>query len=144
MHKIKNYKDIEQITFGQHMIIDCYGCDKEPADSMDVVHQLLKDLVEVTGLHELMPPYLVKATSNLEDGGKDSGGISGFVMIQESHISVHTFALRGYATLDVYSCKPFDARDVLKVIKKTLKCEDIDVMNMERGLKYPKEDIYTI
>ncbi len=36
---------------------------------------------------------------------KDPGGISGFVMIAESHFSLHTFPARRFVTLDIYTCQ---------------------------------------
>ena len=36
-------------------------------------------------------------------------GVSGFVIIAESHISVHTFPDRGHVNVDIFSCKEFDA-----------------------------------
>ena len=36
------------------------------------------------------------------------GAYPGFVLIAESHISIHTFPERGYLSLDIFSCKDFD------------------------------------
>ena len=36
---------------------------------------------------------------------KDSGGYSGFVMIVESHISIHTFPKKKFVSIDAYTCK---------------------------------------
>jgi S-adenosylmethionine decarboxylase len=44
-------------------------------------------------------------------------GISGFVFIAESHISIHTFVERRYVNIDVFSCKDFNAKQVIKDLK---------------------------
>lgn len=50
----------------------------------------LNNLPALIGMTILTPPFVVHANSNEQEGGKDPGGYSGFVMIKESHISVHT------------------------------------------------------
>ncbi|MCD5381570.1 MAG: S-adenosylmethionine decarboxylase [Candidatus Pacebacteria bacterium] len=47
-------------------------------------------------------PVVAEAGSNNK---KDPGGLSGFVMIAESHVSLHTFPNRGFVTIDVYTCQ---------------------------------------
>ena len=63
-------------------------------------------------------------------------GLSGFVLIAESHISVHTFPDRNLINIDVFSCKKFD---VDKVIEYAVSLFSIDVVTtniLERGLEY--------
>ena len=63
-------------------------------------------------------------------------GLSGFVLIAESHISVHTFPGRKHINIDVFSCKKFD---VDKVIEYAIRLFSIDVVTtniLERGLEY--------
>lgn len=68
-------------------------------------------------MKKMTEPYVIKATSNEFMGGKDPGGFSGFVIIQESHISIHTFAKRGFATVDLYSCKNFEPESAVEYLK---------------------------
>ena len=59
-------------------------------------------------MHKLIEPIVVEV-GQLSD--KDPGGLSGYVLIAESHISIHTFPLRGFVSADVYTCQnSLDAR----------------------------------
>lgn len=69
---------------------------------MDVVFSALNDLPEILDMHKITTPYVVRFDGNHK---KDAGGYSGFVMIAESHISIHTFPDRGFVTIDVYTCQ---------------------------------------
>ncbi len=53
---------------------------------------------------KIMPPYVFKYHGKVPE----DWGVSGFVLIAESHISIHTFPDRGYLSLDIFSCKEFD------------------------------------
>jgi S-adenosylmethionine decarboxylase len=135
-------KKTETIKFGKHMIFDAYGCDYKKLSSKETCLEILSTLCKMAGMHPLAEPFIVKAEQNETLGGKDPGGWSGFLIIQESHISIHTFAKRGFVTLDMYSCKEFNTNGLLDYLRTTLKPDDIDVISLDRGLKYPTENIY--
>jgi len=124
--------------FGLHLMLDAYNCDPVVLDNADSVYKILNELPNEIGMHKMMPPYVIRAVGNDK---KDPGGLSGFVIIEESHISMHTFVKRGFVTIDVYSCKIFDTEKTLAYFKKALKTEDLEVYIQERGKKYPNKNI---
>lgn len=136
------FNDTKAIKFGQHLIFDAYGCDYDSLNSIDTTVKVLNKLVEIAGMHKLMEPYVVNASPNTAVGGKDPGGNSGFVIIQESHISIHTFAKRGFVTIDIYSCKEFETQEIIKYLKEEYNPKDVDLLKLDRGLKYPVKNIY--
>lgn len=135
-------KTNETLKFGEHIIFDAYGCDYKALNSREVCVETLNQLVKIAKMHKLIDPYIIEAVGNDTLGGKDPGGFSGFVIIEESHISLHTFAKRGFITLDLYSCKPFEHKGVIEYLIKTFKPENYDVLKMDRGLKYPSKNLY--
>ncbi len=137
-----NYKDTETVKFGEHLIFDAYGCNPEKLGNMELVYKVLRDLCDMADMKRFHEPIIVKADSNEVLGGKDPGGFSGFLMVYESHISVHTFTRRGFVTIDLYSCKKFPSEGILEYLTKTFEAKDANVLKMERGLNYPKDNIY--
>lgn len=131
-------KSKKQIPFGLHLMIDAYNCDPKILSDANLVYQILDILPGKIGMKKLIKPYVVKASPNKK---RDPGGWSGFVIIQESHISLHTFIKRRFLTADVYSCKMFDPKIVIKHFKKVFKTKDIEHNTEVRGKRYPKEDI---
>lgn len=137
-----NQKNTPKIKFGEHLIFDAYGCNPKKLNDMEFLHNLLYRIAEKADMHVLAPAYLVKADGNETLGGKDPGGYSGFLLIMESHISIHTFVKRGYVTIDLYSCKPFNSEGIVEFLEYELDAKDYSVFKMDRGLKYPAENIY--
>ena len=88
--------------FGEHITIDGYGGDKKKLNSKKIVLFCLKDLTKKLGMRILGKPEVYLASG---DSAKDPGGWSGFVMIEESHVSIHTFPERRFVSIDVYSCQ---------------------------------------
>ena len=67
-------------------------------------------------------------------------GVSGFVLIAESHISVHTFPDRGYVNIDIFSCQPFDHDKALAEVKTLFELQDAKTWLLDRGLEWLDSD----
>ncbi len=135
-------KQISTTKFGEHLIFDAYGCNPDKLNDMELCYDVLNTLVKMAEMRPLTHPMLLKAEGNMTLGGKDPGGYTGFIIIEESHISIHTFAKRGFVTIDLYSCKEFPSDGIVEYLKKTFEAKEADVLKLNRGLKYPDENIY--
>ena len=133
---------MEYLQFGYHLMLDLYGCDINALSSMEKCYYTLDMLPSILKMNKLTPPYIVSASSNEGKGGKDPGGYTGFVIIAESHISLHTFVKRGFVSIDVYSCLEFDKSSAIDFLKEIFKPKDIEENFVKRGTRYPSENIY--
>lgn len=126
-------------NFGEHLTIDGYGGDPQKLHQKDLVLRSLEELSELLGMEKLSDPQVYFAPGN---GAKDPGGWSGFVVIAESHISIHTFPARGFLTADVYSCKNgMDCGLVVRYLREKFNLEDIEENFIRRGTRYPVKNI---
>ena len=126
--------------FGEHLTIDGYGGDKDKLNDEILVLQCLQELPGKLGMGILLAPQVVHADGNDK---KDPGGWTGFVIIAESHISIHTFPLRGFVSVDVYSCKNgMDTNFILNYFKEKFDLKDIEKNFIKRGTRYPEKNLY--
>jgi len=126
-------------NFGEHLMIDGYGGNAEKLDSEKEVLSCLEELPEKIGMRKLAHPQLYSAPDNEI---KDPGGWSGFVVIAESHISIHTFPKRKFASIDVYSCKNgMDAKFILNYFKEKFNFQEMEENFVKRGTKYPRFNV---
>lgn len=122
--------------FGEHLMIDGYGGSCEKLNDKGLVFNLLNELPEKIGMHKLAEPVVYFAPDNNK---KDPGGWSGFVVIAESHISIHTFPTKGFISADVYSCKNgLDIDFIINSFKEAFDLKKIEQNFIERGLEYPQ------
>ena len=129
----------DTINFGEHLTLDGYMGDKKLLNDKDAVFNWLNNLPEELGMHKISEPQIVIAGTN---GDKDPGGISGTVMIAESHISVHTFVERRFASADVYTCKnSMDTDFIVEYFKKNFGFQDVETHFIKRGTRYPAKNI---
>ena len=106
----------------------------------DHVLACLGELPERLGMHKLAEPFLVELGHH---SPKDPGGVSGFVMIAESHISIHTFPLRGFVSADVYTCQDsLDTEQICRYFADAFGLQDLEINLVRRGTRYPQHNIY--
>jgi S-adenosylmethionine decarboxylase len=116
-----------------HLTIDGYGGDRELLSSEVLVSSLLDRFPGEINMTKIAPPFVYRYVGEKPE----DWGVSGFVLIAESHIAVHTFPEHGYVWVDVFSCKEFDDDGATDIIVDAFGLESIKVNILERGLEYP-------
>lgn len=120
--------------FGPHVTIDGKGCNLEKLKDMKYVFDILNNLPEKIGMHKMTLPHVVEWV----DAWSGQPGISGFVMIAESHISIHTFPAEDYVFMDIFSCKSFDTEAAIEYLKEAFECRETDINIVQRGKDFPR------
>tara|TARA_B100000686_G_scaffold106492_1_gene113539 strand:- start:2363 stop:2683 length:321 start_codon:yes stop_codon:yes gene_type:complete len=82
---------------------------------------------------KISKPLVVEYTDGIS---KIDWGITGFVLIAESHISIHTFPERNYVNIDVFSCKEFDYTNVADKVAGAFRLVEYNMTVLERGIEY--------
>lgn len=132
-------KNPETEQFGVHLLFDGYNADTTLLADKAHLTRLLTEIPHRMDMHTISEPYVVEVG---ELNSKDPGGVSGFVIIAESHISYHTFPKRGFVTADIYTCQnELDAEKFTELLSEAFGTTDYDVTVIKRGLRYPSENI---
>jgi len=98
--------------YGLHLTLRAAGIEDRVALGETVaVDGFLKALVDRVGMSILAGPVV-----GAEQGGPDRAGVSGVVILHESHAAVHTYPALGEAFVDLFSCRPFSPETVLAVL----------------------------
>jgi S-adenosylmethionine decarboxylase len=118
-----------------HVTIDGYGGDRAKLASEDLVRDLLTRYPAEIGMTAISEPYVRRYVGEKPE----DWGVSGFVLIAESHITIHTFVEHGQVWVDIFSCKEFDATRAVLDIKHAFGLRDITTRLLERGLEYPHD-----
>lgn len=120
--------------FGPHVTIDATECDFDKLTDFKNCYDVLNELPGLVGMTKMTLPVVVPWV----DIGATVPGYSGFVMIAESHISLHTFPEKDYVFIDIFSCKPFDTDKALTFFKERFGIKKMTVNIVERGLDFPR------
>ena|SRR3989344_1709813 len=120
--------------FGLHVTIDASGCNKRKLSSVTLVYDILNKLPDKIGMTKMTLPYVVKWLDKFAQGTE---GISGFVMIAESHISIHTFPDQDYVFMDIFSCRDFNADMAIKYLTEAFESKKYQKQILKRGMDFP-------
>lgn len=93
--------------YGMHLTIDLIGCKTLKLGELDFIYKVLAKLPAIINMRPITNPYVVPYINkeNILDNG-----VTGFVILAESHISIHTYTNREYVFIDVFSCNKFDRK----------------------------------
>lgn len=109
---------------GRHLLADFYGVADSMLKDAAALEKLLTGAAIQAGAHVLF--------SHFHAFG-DEGGVTGVVLLAESHISIHTWPEEGFAAADVFMCGEARPERALDVIRGALKAERCEMHAMERG-----------
>lgn len=118
---------------GKHVLIEYYDCDSKVLKNTSLIE---KYMIEAAKVAQATMVESVFHTFN-------PWGVSGVVVIEESHLTIHTWPEYKYAAVDLFTCgdtiKPWAA---FKFLEEELKAERADVTEISRGVvgRILKED----
>lgn len=125
-----------ELGFGPHLTLDLYGCNKEKISNLKYIYDMLDELPGFIDMKKISPPNVIFYGGS--EGTFDKGGISGFVLISTSHITIHTFTEQEHAFVDIFSCKNFDVEKAEKYLLEKFDAKKADKNVFQRGLEFPK------
>jgi len=115
-----------------HLIVDGYYCNQQALSDSKGLMNFLGTFPEIISMNAISEPQV----QEYHGSKSEDWGLSGFVLIAESHISVHTFPEKNFVNVDIFSCKAFDVYFSVEVIKKQFRTGRIQHQVLSRGLEY--------
>ncbi|MBX3118489.1 MAG: adenosylmethionine decarboxylase [Fimbriimonadaceae bacterium] len=120
------YGSGEEHSLGSHLLVELFGCDKASLEEERSVGVAMRDAavaseatVVAQSFHEFQP-Y----------------GVSGAIVIQESHYTIHTWPEHGYAAVDLFYCGgTVKVHKAVRVLRERFKPERIKFLVVRRGLQ---------
>lgn len=120
-------------SYGPPLTLDLNGCGSSTLADSDACYEVLLDLPLTVGMRALAPPVILRY-----DGGgvAEDWGVTGTVVIAESHVSLHTYPEKQFAFFDLFSCRSFDLRTVFELVACRFEPIRIDAGLMLRGQRF--------
>ena len=118
-----------------HLVIDGFGGDIDKMWDEDLVRNFLYQYPESLEMTRITEPNVLR----YEAPKSEDSGVSGFVIIAESHISIHTFPRKDYINIDIFSCQPFDHERALEDVKNLFGLSEVKTWLLDRGLEWLDE-----
>ena len=111
-------------TFARHLLVELHGCNPATLNDRDVLAGWMRRAAEAAGAHvvaEVFHPY-------------SPHGVTGVLVIEESHFSLHTWPEAGYAAVDFYTCGEIAPARAVEVLEGGLGARRVELLEVHRGL----------
>jgi S-adenosylmethionine decarboxylase len=116
---------------GMEWIVDAHGCRPEALRSMATLRLLLSEVVEDLRLHTVGAP--------LWHAFPGQAGVTGLILLSESHLACHTYPELGFAAFNLYCCEPGRSWPWAARLTEVLGARDVQVREMTRGAAVARE-----
>jgi S-adenosylmethionine decarboxylase proenzyme len=110
-------------SLGRHLLVELYDCDPDKLNDPKGVEQAMREAASLSGativqsVFHMFSPY----------------GVSGVVVVAESHLAVHTWPEYGFAAVDYFSCGPIDCEAAVWHLKDQLGAGRVENREIARG-----------
>jgi S-adenosylmethionine decarboxylase len=122
-----------------HLMLELYGCDREVLTNEPLLRRTLDEYPARVQMEKVSPVHLY----DIETSNPLDAGMSGFVVIAQSHISMHAWPEYGEVDIDICSCKEFSQDDAIAFAKEVFLTDDIEshfVIRATRSLRPENPD----
>jgi len=112
-------------ALGRHLLCEYTGCDRELLNAPEHIRTALQAAVTRAGatpLHEVVHAF-------------SPHGVTGVIVIAESHFAIHTWPEYGFAAVDLFTCgETVDPYAAFEYLREALRAEQHAVVEIRRGL----------
>ena len=122
-----------------HLMLELYGCSREVLTDEPLLRRVLDEYPGRVDMEKVSPVHLY----DIETSNPLDAGMSGFVVIAQSHISLHAWPEYGEVDIDICSCKEFSQEDAIAFAKEIFQSDDIEahfVVRASRSLRPQEPD----
>ncbi len=117
---------------GRHLIVEYSGCDRQILDDSERLEKYLNQAVRESGA------TIVESVFHRYN----PQGVSGVVVIAESHCSIHTWPEYGYAAVDFFTCgQSVDPVLAHQYMEQKMRAESSTIKELERGIPSDTHEI---
>lgn len=113
-------------ALGKHVLIELNDCDKDLLNDIEYLRVTLSDVACLIGATVIKDTFYQFTPQ----------GVSGVVIIAESHISIHTWPEYNFAAVDVFTCGDvIEPKNAVKPLAEKLKAKSTTYIEVKRGVK---------
>ncbi|MBW2964140.1 adenosylmethionine decarboxylase [Candidatus Woesearchaeota archaeon] len=114
---------VRTVIVGTHVVGSLRGCPAGLLEKVDVVREILRRTVKEAGLHPVGESF----------HQFEPFGVTGVIILSESHLSVHTWPEKNLVAVDVFTCgKEGNAELGFDILSKHFNAVDIDKRKLQR------------
>lgn len=115
-------------ALGRHLLLELKDCNREVLNDLDFIQDVLPAAAREAGAEVLGKSFHQFSPQ----------GVSGVVVIAESHLSIHTWPEFGYAAVDIFTCgNSVQPERAAQILIRELGAKSHCILEIQRGILDP-------
>ena len=128
------------MQYGKHLLVEVITKNPKELTNKKLIKKVFEEISQAIKITPVLAPVIYQFPKK-QDVTKDiSGGLTAFCIIAESHLAIHTWPESNYFAFDLFSCKNFEEKIVIQVLKKNFIIQKLVSQIIERGLNINFKD----
>jgi S-adenosylmethionine decarboxylase len=119
--------------YGKHLLVEVITKNPKELTDKKLIKKVFEEIVKAVNITPVLKPVIYQFPAKLKAPKKLKGGLTAFYIIAESHLAIHTWPENNYFAFDLFSCKDFDERIVIQILKKNFSLKKLFSQIIERG-----------
>ena len=112
-------------ALGRQILVEFYDCDRGVLDDEDLIRDILMEAVRRSGATIISDTFHTFSPH----------GVSGVIVIAESHVTIHTWPEHGYTAIDIFTCgETIDPWVIQSYLERHFRARNVSSMELKRGL----------
>lgn len=112
-------------ALGKHVLVELIDCDHDILNDIEYLRKTLSDIAREIGATVIKDSFYQFTPQ----------GVSGVVIIAESHLSIHTWPEHCFAAVDIFTCGDvIQPADAVKPLADRLKAKSTTHVELSRGI----------
>lgn len=111
-------------ALGRHILAEIYECDTSILNNRNLIEKIMVEAALEAGA-EIREVAFHKFSPQ---------GVSGVVVISESHLAIHTWPELGYAAVDVFTCERVNPWDACNYLTDKFRAKHMTATEVKRGI----------
>jgi S-adenosylmethionine decarboxylase len=119
------------VQTGMEWVVDATGCEAQKLASVETLQALFDAAVTELGLKPLRPALWEKFPP-------PGSGVTGVLLLRESHLACHSFPEHGVLAVNLYCCRPRERWNWERKLAEIVGAKQVSVRTLERGIAAPQ------
>ena len=114
---------------GRHLLAEFYDCETDALNDPGQIERLMNEAARLSGATVVQSVFHMFSPH----------GVSGVVVVEESHLAVHTWPEHSYAAVDYFSCGEVDCDAAVRYLADHLAPSRVETKEVPRGVIEERE-----
>lgn len=116
-------------SLGRHLLAEFYDCETDALNDPAQIERLMNEAARLSGATVVQSVFHTFSPH----------GVSGVVVVEESHLAVHTWPEHSYAAVDYFSCGDVDCDAAVRYLEERLGPARLETKEVPRGVIEERE-----